>query len=113
VKGFHFYKREQVHDMELKPSIVYDISRHCTFWAIEAFCSDGFFNRFLHDQLASVFSILDSPVWMDSSTTTYCRHIEVISLIICILQFTKLKGHYHIKVHQITWLVTLASNKDG
>lgn len=32
--------------------------------------------RFLHDQLAAVFSILDSPVWMDSSTTTYCRNIE-------------------------------------
>ena len=33
--------------------------------------------RFLHEQLASVFSILDSPVWMDSSTTSYCRQIEV------------------------------------
>lgn len=33
-------------------------------------------DRFLHDQLASVFSISDSPVWMDSSTTEYCRQIE-------------------------------------
>jgi hypothetical protein len=33
--------------------------------------------RFLHEQLAPLFSILDSPVWMDSSTTSYCRQIEV------------------------------------
>ncbi|KAK4294400.1 hypothetical protein Pmani_032982 [Petrolisthes manimaculis] len=33
-------------------------------------------DRFLHDQLALVFSLTDSPVWMDSSTTHQCRHLE-------------------------------------
>ncbi|XP_065214993.1 xylulose kinase [Planococcus citri] len=31
---------------------------------------------FLHTQLASSFTIPDSPVWMDSSTSTYCRKLE-------------------------------------
>jgi len=32
--------------------------------------------RFLHDQLASAFSLLDSPIWMDSSTTEQCLQLE-------------------------------------
>jgi len=32
--------------------------------------------RFMHDQLGSVFSILDSPVWMDSSTSNQCHALE-------------------------------------
>ncbi|KAG7169488.1 xylulose kinase-like [Homarus americanus] len=32
--------------------------------------------RFLHEQLAMVFSITESPVWMDSSTTAQCRDLE-------------------------------------
>ncbi|XP_050432024.1 xylulose kinase [Adelges cooleyi] len=31
---------------------------------------------FLHTQLASCFSIVNSPVWMDSSTTKQCRKLE-------------------------------------
>lgn len=31
---------------------------------------------FLHTQLASCFTVTDSPVWMDSSTTRYCRKLE-------------------------------------
>lgn len=31
---------------------------------------------FLHTQLASSFTIPDSPVWMDSSTSVYCRKLE-------------------------------------
>ncbi|KAG8238984.1 hypothetical protein J437_LFUL005041 [Ladona fulva] len=35
-------------------------------------------DRFLHEQLGlpSVFTIPNSPVWMDSSTTKQCRHLE-------------------------------------
>ncbi|GLH03124.1 Uncharacterized protein GBIM_09033 [Gryllus bimaculatus] len=33
-------------------------------------------NRFLHEQLAGCFSVLQSPVWMDASTTTQCRQLE-------------------------------------
>ncbi|KAK7084821.1 hypothetical protein SK128_003813 [Halocaridina rubra] len=32
--------------------------------------------RFLHEQLAMAFSITDSPIWMDSSTTAQCRSLE-------------------------------------
>ena len=32
--------------------------------------------KFLHDQLASFFSLLDSPIWMDSSTTDECQALE-------------------------------------
>ncbi|XP_076056082.1 xylulose kinase-like [Oratosquilla oratoria] len=32
--------------------------------------------KFLHDQMAMAFSITDSPVWMDSSTTLQCRNLE-------------------------------------
>lgn len=31
---------------------------------------------FLHQQLAGFFSINDSPVWMDSSTTPQCQQLE-------------------------------------
>ncbi|XP_001945125.2 xylulose kinase [Acyrthosiphon pisum] len=31
---------------------------------------------FLHMQLASCFSVVNSPVWMDSSTTKQCKHLE-------------------------------------
>lgn len=31
---------------------------------------------FLHTQLASCFSIVNSPVWMDSSTTKQCKNLE-------------------------------------
>ena len=31
---------------------------------------------FLHSQLAHAFSVLDSPVWMDSSTSTECEQLE-------------------------------------
>lgn len=34
--------------------------------------SDGF----LHSQLANAFSIFDSPVWMDSSTSEECAKLE-------------------------------------
>ena len=33
-------------------------------------------DKFLHDELAHAFSVLDSPVWMDSSTTAECRKLE-------------------------------------
>lgn len=33
-------------------------------------------DRFLHDQLAMAFSITDSPIWMDSSTTAQCQALE-------------------------------------
>ena len=33
-------------------------------------------DKFLHQQLASAFSVQDSPVWMDSSTTQQCRSLE-------------------------------------
>jgi xylulokinase len=29
--------------------------------------------KFLHDELSNAFSIKNSPVWMDSSTTEQCR----------------------------------------
>jgi len=32
--------------------------------------------RFMHEQLASVFSVLDSPIWMDSSTSKQCKQLE-------------------------------------
>ncbi|VVC30671.1 Pre-C2HC domain,Carbohydrate kinase, FGGY, N-terminal,Carbohydrate kinase, FGGY, C-terminal [Cinara cedri] len=31
---------------------------------------------FLHTQLASCFSIVNSPIWMDSSTTKQCKYLE-------------------------------------
>ncbi|KAK7595441.1 hypothetical protein V9T40_013266 [Parthenolecanium corni] len=31
---------------------------------------------FLHTQLASCFTVPNSPIWMDSSTTQYCRKLE-------------------------------------
>lgn len=31
---------------------------------------------FLHTQLASCFSIVNSPIWMDSSTTKQCKILE-------------------------------------
>jgi len=31
---------------------------------------------FLHMQLASCFSVVNSPVWMDSSTTKQCKNLE-------------------------------------
>ncbi len=33
-------------------------------------------DKFLHDELAHAFSVLDSPVWMDSSTSAECRRLE-------------------------------------
>ncbi|XP_069179446.1 xylulose kinase-like [Procambarus clarkii] len=33
-------------------------------------------DRFLHEQLAMVFTITDSPIWMDSSTTAQCQALE-------------------------------------
>lgn len=32
--------------------------------------------RFLHEQLALAFSVTDSPIWMDSSTSEQCRMLE-------------------------------------
>jgi len=32
--------------------------------------------RFMHEQLASAFSVQDSPIWMDSSTSEQCALIE-------------------------------------
>ncbi|KAL7640202.1 UNVERIFIED_CONTAM: hypothetical protein RMT77_009616 [Armadillidium vulgare] len=32
--------------------------------------------KFLHEQLLSSFSISESPIWMDSSTSAYCRRLE-------------------------------------
>jgi len=33
-------------------------------------------DKFLHDELAHAFSILDSPVWLDSSTSEQCQRLE-------------------------------------
>jgi len=33
-------------------------------------------DKFLHTQLSSAFSIQDSPIWMDSSTTDQCSQLE-------------------------------------
>ena len=33
-------------------------------------------DKFMHDELAHAFSILDSPIWMDSSTTDQCKNLE-------------------------------------
>ncbi|PSN58396.1 Xylulose kinase [Blattella germanica] len=33
-------------------------------------------DRFLHDQLRNAFSLTDSPIWRDSSTTQYCQELE-------------------------------------
>lgn len=33
-------------------------------------------SSFLHTQLASCFTVPNSPIWMDSSTTEYCRKLE-------------------------------------
>ena len=33
-------------------------------------------DKFLHHQLSSAFSVQDSPVWMDSSTSQQCRNLE-------------------------------------
>ena len=33
-------------------------------------------DKFMHDELAHAFSILDSPIWMDSSTTKQCKNLE-------------------------------------
>ncbi|XP_038046512.1 xylulose kinase-like [Patiria miniata] len=33
-------------------------------------------NQLLHEQLKDSFAVNDSPVWMDSSTTAQCRHLE-------------------------------------
>lgn len=33
-------------------------------------------DKFLHEELAHAFSVLDSPVWMDSSTEKQCAEIE-------------------------------------
>ena len=37
--------------------------------------------RFMHEQLASAFSVQDSPVWMDSSTSEQCAILEVTRII--------------------------------
>lgn len=36
-------------------------------------------DKFLHQQLVGCFSINDSPVWMDSSTTEECKYLENIA----------------------------------
>lgn len=33
-------------------------------------------DKFMHDELAHAFSILDSPIWMDSSTGKQCKSLE-------------------------------------
>ena len=33
--------------------------------------------RFMHEQLASAFSVHDSPIWMDCSTAEQCALLEV------------------------------------
>jgi hypothetical protein len=33
-------------------------------------------DKFLHDELAHAFSVLDSPIWMDSSTSAECKRLE-------------------------------------
>ena len=33
-------------------------------------------DKFLHQQLAHCFSLMDSPIWMDSSTGPECRELE-------------------------------------
>ena len=33
-------------------------------------------DKFLHQQLASAFSVQDSPIWMDSSTSEQCQQLE-------------------------------------
>ena len=34
-------------------------------------------DKFMHDELAHAFSILDSPIWMDSSTSEQCKNLEM------------------------------------
>lgn len=33
-------------------------------------------NKFLHSELQDAFALRDSPIWMDSSTSEYCRKLE-------------------------------------
>lgn len=33
-------------------------------------------SQFLHEQLSHSFSVTNSPIWMDSSTTKQCRELE-------------------------------------
>lgn len=33
-------------------------------------------DKFLHEQLATSFSSSQSPIWMDSSTSEYCKNLE-------------------------------------
>lgn len=33
-------------------------------------------NKFLHVELQDAFALRDSPIWMDSSTTEYCKNLE-------------------------------------
>jgi len=34
-------------------------------------------SQFLFHQLANSFSVQDSPIWMDSSTRTFCDNMEM------------------------------------
>lgn len=36
-------------------------------------------SQFLHQQLSTSFSISNSPVWMDSSTTQQCKELEEVA----------------------------------
>ncbi|XP_043245698.1 xylulose kinase-like isoform X2 [Amphibalanus amphitrite] len=50
----------------------------CVLWRAGAEATLGSLepDQFLHQQLESAFSVRNSPIWMDSSTTAQCRALE-------------------------------------
>jgi hypothetical protein len=59
--------------------------------------------KFLHDELAHAFSVLDSPVWMDSSTAQQCRRLEErVGGAQVLADLTGL--HLHTKIHIVSFI---------
>ena len=46
------------------------------YWRNETMLQQMRPDKFMHDELAHAFSILDSPIWMDSSTSKQCQEME-------------------------------------
>ncbi len=70
--------RTRLQTQHLSVSLV-PLQQHGTvYWRIGASEMLGKANpdKFLHDELAHAFSVQDSPVWMDSSTTSQCQNLE-------------------------------------